>query len=51
MRKNLSYFMLVGKTGYLRKNGKMSPGDQYSEQLTYKQINNTVYGPLNVTSL
>lgn len=28
----------------------MSPGDQYFEQLTYKQINNIVYGLLNVTS-
>lgn len=37
--------------GYLRKNGKTSPGDQYFKQLTYKQINNIVYGLLNVTCL
>jgi hypothetical protein len=43
--------MFVDLKGYLTKNGKMSPGDQYSKQLTYKQINNTVDGLLNVTSL
>lgn len=43
--------MFAGLKGYLRKNGKMSPGDQYFVQLTYKQINNTGYGLLNVTSI